>query len=112
MQCLFGKQYFDVSQDWNRFLKHLSSFNLCVLPDAAGNSSRSVDEEQSDVFGNVSIAVTASLSLVQQLSSLPHNITVTGFLPLGGLHFSSSHMLQILYGSASTENFQICAVVG
>ena len=88
----FVKQYFDVSQDWNRFLKHLSSFNLCVLPDAAGNSSRSVDEEQTDGFGNVSIAVTASLSLVQQLSLLPHNITVTGFLPVGGLSSSSSYM--------------------
>lgn len=67
------------------------------MPDAAGNSSRSVDEEQSDTVGNVSIAVTASLSLVQQLSSLPHNLTtVTGFLPLGGLSFNSSHMLQML----------------
>jgi hypothetical protein len=76
----------DVSQDWNRFLKHLNSFDLCVLPDTPSNSSRSVDEEQSDGFGNVSIAVTASLSLVQQLSSQPHNIsTVTGFLPLGGI---------------------------
>jgi hypothetical protein len=91
-----GKQYFDVSQDWNRFLKHLSSYNLCVLPDAAGNSSRSVDEEQSD-FGNVSIVVTASLSLVQQLNFLPHNITtVTGVLPLGGLSFNSSNLVQIL----------------
>lgn len=74
----------DHHMDWSRFLKHLSSFNLCVIPDAAGNSSRSVDEDQSDTVGNVSIAVTASLSLVHQLSSLPHNLTtVTGFLPLG-----------------------------
>lgn len=74
----------DVHVDWNRFLKHLNTFDLCVLPETASNSSRSVDEEQSDSFGNVSISVTASLSLVQQLSSQPHNITtVTGFLPLG-----------------------------
>jgi hypothetical protein len=79
------------------FLKHLNSFDLCVLPETASNSSRSVDEEQSDSFGNVSIAVTASLSLVQQLSSQPHNITtVTGFLPLGGIGLisNSSHMMQ------------------
>lgn len=55
-----------------------------------------MDEDPSDTVGNVSIAVTASLSLVHQLSSLPHNLTVTGFLPLGGLSFNSSHMLQIL----------------
>jgi hypothetical protein len=74
-----------VPQDWNRFLKHLSSFDLCVLADSS-NSTRSVDEEQSDSVGNVSITVTASLSLVQQLSSLPHNITTAaGFLPLGGM---------------------------
>jgi hypothetical protein len=79
-------QCFHISQDWNRFLKHLSSFELCVLPDTISNNTRSVDEEQSDSIGNVSITVTASLSLVQQLSSLPHNITtVAGFLPLGGM---------------------------
>lgn len=56
-----------------------------------------MDEDQSDTVGNVSIAVTASLSLAHQLSSLPHNLTtVTGFLPLGGLSFNSSHMLHIL----------------
>jgi hypothetical protein len=56
-----------------------------------------VDEDQSDTVGNVSIAVTASMSLVHQLSSLPYNLTtVTGFLPLGGLSFSCSRMLQIL----------------
>ena len=56
-----------------------------------------MDEDQSDTVGNVSIAVTASLSLVHQLNSLPYNLTtVTGFLPLGGLSFNGSHMLQIL----------------
>ena len=56
-----------------------------------------MDEDQSDTVGNVSIAVTASLSLVHQLSSLPYNLTtVTGFLPLGGLSFNCSRMLQIL----------------
>ncbi|XP_069677609.1 transmembrane protein 248-like [Periplaneta americana] len=70
----------DVRLDWSRFLKHLSSFDLCVLPDLTGNSSRAVDEEQNDGFGNVSIAVTASLSLVP---ALPHNITVAGVLPVG-----------------------------
>lgn len=95
----------DVRVDWNRFLKHLSSYNLCVLPDAAGNSSRSVDEEQSD-FGNVSIVVTASLSLVQQLNSLPHNITtVTGVLPLGAW----SHMCKTesLVGEGTLLNMSL-----
>lgn len=95
----------DVRVDWNSFLKHLSSYNLCVLPDAAGNSSRSVDEEQSD-FGNVSIVVTASLSLVQQLNSLPHNITtVTGVLPLGAW----SHMCKTesLVGEGTLLNMSL-----
>lgn len=89
-------QCFDIFQDWNRFLEHLSSFDLCVLPDTTSNSTRLVDEEQSDSVGNVSITVTASLSLVQQLSSLPHNITtVAGFLPIGGMikTSSSSHVV-------------------
>lgn len=79
-------QCFHNFQDWNRFLKHLSSYELCALPDTTSNSTRTVDEEQNDSVGNVSITVTASLSLVQQLSPLQHNITtVAGFLPLGGM---------------------------
>ena len=96
----------DHRMDWSRFLKHLSSFDLCLMPDAAGNSSRSVDEDRSDTVDNVSIAVTASLSLVHQLSSLPHNlITVTGFLPLGAL----SHMCKTesLVGEGTILNMSL-----
>ena len=61
----------------------MSNFDLCVLPE---NTTRSVEDETNENVGNVSIAVTASLSLVQQLSSLPHNITsVAGVLPVGGI---------------------------
>ncbi|PSN49789.1 Transmembrane protein 248 [Blattella germanica] len=71
----------DFHVDWNRFLKHLSNIDLCVLPE---NITRPSDDELNDNIGNVSIAVKASLSLVQQLSTLPHNITsVAGVLPVG-----------------------------
>ncbi|KAJ9592533.1 hypothetical protein L9F63_015806 [Diploptera punctata] len=71
----------DFQVDWNRFLKHMSNFDLCVLPE---NTTRLVEDETNENVGNVSIAVTASLRLVQQLSSLPHNITsVAGVLPVG-----------------------------
>ncbi|XP_047097369.1 transmembrane protein 248-like [Schistocerca piceifrons] len=84
----------DAAIDWPTFLRHLSSLDLCVLPDettsvthVTANSSGSpstttaiYDEQLSDSYGNVSIAVTASLSLREQL---PQNVTfLSGSLPL------------------------------
>ncbi|XP_021921685.1 transmembrane protein 248-like [Zootermopsis nevadensis] len=96
----------DFHVDWNRFLKHLSSYELCALPDTTSNSTRTVDEEQNDSVGNVSITVTASLSLVQQLSPLQHNITtVAGFLPLGA--WSSMCKTESLVGEGAALNMSL-----
>lgn len=84
----------DAATDWPTFLRHLSNLELCVLPDetatvthivansSAGTSTTTAiyDEQSTDNYGNVSIAVTASLSLTEQL---PQNVTfLSGSLPL------------------------------
>lgn len=82
----------DVRADWTGFLKHLNDLDLCVSPDestrVAGNASRAAadDMELGDGYGNVSIGVRATLSVLKELSLLPHNLTsIVGVLPLGEL---------------------------
>lgn len=71
----------DNKSDWKTFLKHLSSIDLCILTDDITpnkpimNVNRSSDDSD-EVNGNVSISVTASLSLIHQLVNLPPNVTV------------------------------------
>lgn len=79
------------------FLNHLSGLDLCVLPEehVRSVSNRSfVQEEQeiSDSVGNVSITVTASLNLVEQLCNFPHNVSVlSGVLSFAGIN---AHLLR------------------
>ncbi|GLH09887.1 Putative glycogen synthase kinase-3 homolog [Gryllus bimaculatus] len=79
---------FDIRSDWAGFLKYLSDLDLCVIVDEnariTGNTSHMVvDTEAGDGYGNVSIAVLASLSLVQHLNSL-HNLSIiSGALAIG-----------------------------
>lgn len=79
---------FDIRSDWAGFLKYLSDQDLCVTIDEnasiASNKSHTVaDTETGDGYGNVSIAVLASLSFVQHLNSL-HNLSmISGALAVG-----------------------------
>lgn len=79
---------FDVRADWAGFLKYLSDLDLCVVVDEnlrnIGNVSHlTTDADAGDGYGNVSIAVVASLSLVQRFNSL-HNLSIiTGALAIG-----------------------------
>ncbi|XP_067015348.2 transmembrane protein 248 [Anabrus simplex] len=79
----------DIRTDWGAFLKHLSMLDLCVSPSdesTRANASRPTidDLEVGDGYGNVSIAVRASLNLFLHPSFVLHNRTfVEGVLPLG-----------------------------
>jgi len=93
-------QYSVLFQDWNDFLKFLSSFELCILAQDNPETNHSVllPPTPDEPVRIVAVTVTASLNLLQRLGSLHwSNITsLSGFLPLSG-KISPRYFVYLVY---------------